>query len=219
MSAHAADGAAAPDWQQGDKGEVTCGDAFREWIVARDRGEAPRDKTACASGRVDVLFVGRDNSTTSVAAEAIFTDLCARRQLSCFASHSVGTKVQREGEGPDWRFIEALRIKRGLDVSRKLACKLDKGDLESYSLIVCMDEHTRSELLYMVADEEGRFSEEQEERIVVLSAYCSEPKLKSMQFRAGSYSRDAMNFLIAALVDACNGLLASLIEELPMPQT
>lgn len=112
--------------------------------------------------------------------------------------------------------VEALRYKRGLDVSRKMACALHKTDLESYSLVVCMDEQTRSEVLYMVADKEGRFHDDHERRIVVLSSYCSDPKLRSMQFRSGHYPKDAMNFLLAALVDACNGLLASLIESPPL---
>lgn len=199
--------------------EMTCGDALREWMGARDRGEAPRDHASCAARRVDVLFVGRDNRAASVAAEAIFTDLCTRRALDCFSSHSAGTRVGRDGALPDSRFVEALRYRRGLDVSRRMACSLDKSDLESYSLIVCMDEHTRSEMLYMLADEEGRFSDNQEERIVVLSEYCSEPKLRAMQFRPGKYQRDGVNFVISALVDACNGLLASLIESPPIPQS
>ena len=197
---------------------MTCGDALREWIIARDKGETPLDTTACASGRVDVLFVGRDNETTSVAAEAIFTDLCSRRELHCFACHSAGTRVEREGKTPHPRFVEALKFKKRLDVSRKMACKLDRGDLESYALVVCMDEQTRSEVLYMVADEEGRFGEENEEKIVVLSQYCSEPRLRAMQFRSGTYSKDAMNLLISAMVDACHGLLNELIESPPLPQ-
>lgn len=197
---------------------VTCGDALREWLVARDNGNAPLDVTACAAARVDVLFVGRDNETTSVAAEAIFTDLCRRRDLHCIACHSVGTRVHREGKAPHPRFVEALRFKKRLDVSRKMACRLDRADLDSYALVVCMDEHTRSEVLYMVADDEGRFEEESEEKIVVLSQYCSEPRLRAMQFRSGEYSKDAMNFLIAALVDACHGLLNDLIESPRIPQ-
>lgn len=201
--------------------QITCGDAFRQWLHARESGQAPHGNPGERSSntdRVDVLFVGRDNSTTSVAAEAIFTDLCRRRSLDCFPSHSVGTKVEREGDFPHPKLVEALRYKRGLDISRKMACALHKGDLESYSLIVCMDEQTRSEVLYMVADKEGHHNEEHERHIVVLSSYCSEPKLRGMQFRSGQYAKDAMNFLLAALVDACNGLLTTLIESPPLPK-
>lgn len=210
------------DRQDDADDDLTCGDAFREWIFARDRGQVPRDNpdtnSSCAASRVNVLFVGRDNSTVSVAAEAIFTDLCTRRSLQCFASHSVGIRVKNEGSTPDGLFIEAMQFKRGLDISRKLACSLDKSDLESYSLVVCMDENTRSELLYMVADEQGKFNDADEQKFVVLSNYCTEPRLRKMQFRSGRYSPDAINFLLSALVDACNGLLISLIESPPVPQ-
>lgn len=202
--------------------DMTVGDAFREWLHARESGETPTgnpSERSCASKRVDVLFVGRHNLTTSVAAEAIFTDLCRRRALDCFSCHSAGTRVKREGEGPDWGFVEGLRYKRGLDVSRKMACALDRNDLESYSLVVCMDEGVKSEVLYMVTDEQGRFGEELEERIVVLSEYCSEPRLRRMQFKSGKYPKDSLNFLLSAIVDACNGLLAALIESPPLAQS
>lgn len=201
--------------------EITCGDAFRQWLHARETGQTPKGnpgERSSNTARVDVLFVGRDNSTTSVAAEAIFTDLCRRRSLDCFPSHSVGIRVEREGDFPHPKLVEALRYKRGLDVSRKMACALQKSDLESYSLVVCMDEQTRSEVLYTVVGKEGRYNEEQEQQIVVLSSYCSEPKLRNMQFRSGQYTKDALNFLLAALVDACNGLLISLIESPPLPK-
>lgn len=203
--------------------EMTCRDAFREWIVARDQGEvandAPDEHLSCAASSVDVLFVGKDNSTVSVAAEAIFTDLCEKHALHCFSSHSAGTCVGIEGELPDRTFIDALRSKRGLDISRKMACTVDKTDLESYSLVVCMDEATRSELLYMVADEEGRYNDAEEKRFVVLSSYCTDPKLQAMQFKSGRYARDTMNMLLSALVDSCDGLLMWLMENPPMLQT
>ncbi|PXF48303.1 hypothetical protein BWQ96_01992 [Gracilariopsis chorda] len=205
----------------GDNPNFTTGDAFREWILARDRGETAREAShahsSCAASRVAVLFVGDDNSTVSAAAEAIFTDMCSRRALDCFSCHSVGTGVKLEGEPPDQSFIEALRFKRGLDISRKMACALDKSDLESYNLVVCMTESVRSKLLYMVADKEGKHNDAAEDSIVVLSSYCLNPELRSMQFRSGKHSPDALNLVIAALVDACNGLLVSLIESPPIP--
>lgn len=200
--------------------DITCGDAIREWIVARDKGELAKDspdaRSSCAPGRVGVLFVGQDNTTLSATAEAIFTDLCERRALDCFSCHSVGISA-REGEPPDKNFVEALRFKRGLDMSRKMACLFHKHDLDSYNLVVCMDEHTRSELLYMGADHEGRFNDSEEEKVVVLSTYCSNPRLQSIQLKSCPCSRDEMNFLISAMIDACNGLLMSLIESPPMP--
>lgn len=205
----------------GDNPNFTTGDAFREWILARDRGETAKEAShahsSCAASRMAVLFVGDDNSTVSAAAEAIFTDMCSRRALDCFSCHSAGTAVKIEGEPPDQSFIEALRFKRGLDISRKMACALHKSDLESYNLIVCMTESVRSKLLYMIADKEGKHNDAVEDSIVVLSSYCLNPKLRSMQFRSGKHTSDALNLVISALVDACNGLLVSLIESPPIP--
>lgn len=200
------------------KDDITCGDILREWIKARDAGEAALDHASCAPSRVAVLFVGRDNHTVSVAAEAIFTHLCSRRKLDCFSSHSAGTRVSRDGRLADGAFVNALWA-RGIDVGRKMACSVHRCDVESYSLVVCMDEHTRSELLYMVTDEQGRFSEEQEKRIVVLSEYCSKPALRAMQFQSGEYARETVDQVIGMLTDACHGLLAALIENPPIPQS
>lgn len=192
---------------------MTAGDAMREWRKARDEGRVPRGPDGRAQPeRIDVLFVGRDNSTVSVAAEAIFTDLCERRGLHAIACHSAGIRVDVQGQKPDRDFCDALRMKRKLDISRHMATRIDRSDLESYSHIICMCEKTRSELLYMLADERGKHSDDVEEKFVVLSNYCSEPRLQSAQFRAGRYSNQSLNLLLAALVDACNGLLMALLE-------
>jgi hypothetical protein len=74
------------------------------------------------------------------------------------------------------------------------------------------DESTRSELLYMLADEKGRHNVEVESKFVTLSSYCSQERLRSLQIRDGRYSRDGLNKLLSTLIDACSGLLNALLE-------
>lgn len=200
--------------------ELTPNAALREWLRARELSPAPTGPPrshSCGAGRVSVLFVGRDNTTTSAAAEAIFTDLCKRRDLQCFSSHSAGTRVEGEqvGKPPHWMFVEALRYKRGLDLNGKMACPVETSDLESYTVVVCMDEQTRSEVLYMMAETGKGYGEEDEQRVVVLGEYCGD-RLKGVQFRSGGYGKSDLNFVVSAMVDACNGLLKRLIESPPI---
>mmetsp|Transcript_13460 Transcript_13460/g.29186 ORF Transcript_13460/g.29186 Transcript_13460/m.29186 type:complete len:203 (+) Transcript_13460:105-713(+) len=130
---------------------VTVGDAVREWIAANERSEAPKDAvTSESGGRVSVLFVDLDNRSVSVAAEAIFVDLVERRGLQekifCYSA-GVDATV---GAPVDSRFQEALMFRRKLDISAHSAVEFEPQDLSSYDLVVCMDERTRSQIIYMV---------------------------------------------------------------------
>jgi Low molecular weight phosphotyrosine protein phosphatase len=118
--------------------ELTVGDALRAWSRARGARGAP-GRSAPKKSTIGVLFVGKDNSSVTVAAEAIFSDMVARRasptvRIFC---HSAGTRVRMEGAAPDPMFIEGLRFKRGLDVSSHAASSVSVTDLETYDLIVC----------------------------------------------------------------------------------
>lgn len=50
-------------------------------------------------------------------------------------------------------------------------------------------------------------------KLVVLSSYCSHEELRKMRFRDGKYSPDGLNRLLSAMVDACSGLLSSIMQE------
>jgi hypothetical protein len=133
------DGAPSDGEPPGDS--LTVGDALRAWSKARDAGRAP-GVTSKGKRSVGVLFVGKDNSSVTVAAEAIFTDMVARRgsQTVHIYCHSAGTRVPIEGAAPDPMFIEGLRYRRGLDVSSHAAASVSVSDLETYDLIVCTGE-------------------------------------------------------------------------------
>jgi Low molecular weight phosphotyrosine protein phosphatase len=118
--------------------EMTVGDALRAWSKARDAGQTP-GRTPPRKKSIGVLFVGKDNSSVTVAAEAIFSDMVTRRaspsvRIFCY---SAGTRVEMEGAAPDPMFIEGLHFKRGLDVSSHAAASVSVTDLETYDLIVC----------------------------------------------------------------------------------
>lgn len=64
----------------------------------------------------------------------------------------------------------------------------------------------------MTADGDGSIDEAVEAKFAVISSYCSQDKLRSMQFTDGKYTRDKLNFMISGLTDACSGLLGSLLD-------
>jgi protein-tyrosine-phosphatase len=157
----------------------------------------------------------------SVAAEAIFRDLVRRRTLGQktdasairFSSHSAGTRVGTQGATPNPSFVEALHFKRQLDVSSHLSVSLSSADVETYDLVVCTDESTRSEVLCEFASgRDGRHSVDIEKKFVVLSQYCQGALRDKVVFRDGRYERSSLNTLLSALIDACTGLLTSLLE-------
>lgn len=64
-------------------------------------------------------------------------------------------------------------------------------------------------MLY-AAQEEGE--DGLEAKVVCITSFASQDRLKALRYRDGVYSRDQLNFVLAGLVDACTGLLASLLE-------
>uniref|UniRef100_A0A7S1XIV5 Phosphotyrosine protein phosphatase I domain-containing protein n=1 Tax=Erythrolobus australicus TaxID=1077150 RepID=A0A7S1XIV5_9RHOD len=195
--------------------EVTVGDAVRQWMLANERAQSSEQvKEKQRSPKLSVLFVDVDNRSVSVVAEAVFADLVQRRGLeekvSCY---SAGVDVT-VGAPADARFVEALMFRRKLDVSGHSAIEFEPQDVSSYDLIVCMDERTRSQVIYMTAAPDGKHDVQVEEKIRLLSSYCMDDRLRSMQFPTNSqYSREALKLVMSAVVDACGGLLRALIED------
>lgn len=191
---------------------VTVGDALRAWSRARDAGKTPTERNLASKKSMGVLFVDRDNVSVGVVMEAVFTDLVRRRAPNLHIyCHSAGTKVSGF-RAPDPLVVEALKFKRGIDVSSHTSCQVTLSDLQSFDLIVCSDEATRSQVLFMTSDGKGTISLGIESKFVVLSSYCSQERLRALQFKDGKYSRDKLNFTVSAVIDACTGLLSSLLD-------
>jgi protein-tyrosine-phosphatase len=192
---------------------LTVSDALRAWSRAREAGITPTEENSAEKNSIGVLFLDRDNVSVGVVMEAIFSDLVSRRapKLHIYC-HSAGTRVNGF-RTPDPAVTEALKFKRGIDVSSHTSCQLTLSDLESFDLIVCSDEATRSEALLMTTDGNGTISLDLESKFVVISSYCSQERLRATQFKDGKYSKAyELNFLLSGIIDACTGLLSSLLD-------
>lgn len=89
--------------------------------------------------RFQVLFVCLGNICRSPAAEIIFRQQAADAgRLDEFHIDSAGTIGHHEGSPPDSRMSEALK-RQGFSVAGR-ARQIDAADLETFDLIVTMDE-------------------------------------------------------------------------------
>lgn len=86
-----------------------------------------------------VLFVCLGNICRSPTAEAVFRDL-VQREASQLAIEvdSAGTHAYHAGSAPDERAIAAAR-RRGIDMSRLRARKVEATDFERFDLVLAMD--------------------------------------------------------------------------------
>lgn len=225
-----------------EKPSLSVGDAVAEWIRARDRGQVPRERyrpNSARIGRIDtgsgkcvtILFCDRDNNSSSVVADVIFSALVSKEGLQdrvkCF---SAGTHVPKGSVGGvgsvghlgDTRdgmlvtsgVVEALRHRWKVDVSKRMAVGLDGEDLGGYNLVCCLDEATRSRVMYMLANDDGKLPDDIGERITVLSSYAKDERLRTTQWRSGQYSREGLKILCQGIADACEGLLDLIVQEI-----
>jgi protein-tyrosine phosphatase len=93
-----------------------------------------------------VLFVCLGNICRSPTAEAVFRDL-VQREASQLAIEvdSAGTHAYHAGSAPDERAIAAAR-RRGIDMSRLRARKVEATDFERFDLVLAMDEQNLQRL-------------------------------------------------------------------------
>eukprot|EP00189_Rhodosorus_marinus_P004025 CAMPEP_0113967080 /NCGR_PEP_ID=MMETSP0011_2-20120614/8714_1 /TAXON_ID=101924 /ORGANISM="Rhodosorus marinus" /LENGTH=265 /DNA_ID=CAMNT_0000979889 /DNA_START=71 /DNA_END=868 /DNA_ORIENTATION=- /assembly_acc=CAM_ASM_000156 len=198
--------------------EITAGDALRAWETAQKSGQTPLEdkEVSLPDDKVfRILFVCRDNLTTSVVAEAILKDLIERRQYSKYIEvESAGYQVIPGGNPPE-EFVNAMKFRRKLDIGIHQARKLVPTDVDKYQLIICMDTKSRNNVLYMKIGNPGiKMSEEKEKelemKVKVLSQYCTIDKLRTAQFPSGEYRQAALGVMISSVVDGCNGLISKL---------
>lgn len=81
-----------------------------------------------------------------------------------------------------------------------------------------VDESIRSQALFMTSDPGDAINEEVESKFVCISNYASQDRLRKIQYKDGIYSKDKLNFVMSGLIDACKGLLDSLID-IPSPDS
>mmetsp|Transcript_20784 Transcript_20784/g.30185 ORF Transcript_20784/g.30185 Transcript_20784/m.30185 type:complete len:175 (-) Transcript_20784:855-1379(-) len=130
--------------------EMTAGDALRAWESAQRVGQTPKEdeEVRLPDDKVfRILFVCRDNLTTSVVAEAILKDLIERRQYTKYIEvESAGYQVI-PGRNPPEEFVNAMKFRRKLDIGIHQARRLVPADVDKYQLINCMDTKSRNNIL------------------------------------------------------------------------
>ena len=93
-----------------------------------------------------VLFVCLGNICRSPTAEAVFRDLVQRQAAQlAIEVDSAGTHAYHAGSAPDERAISAAR-RRGIDMSRLRARKVEAADFERFDLVLAMDEQNLQRL-------------------------------------------------------------------------
>ncbi|GAB0495084.1 hypothetical protein MMPV_006381 [Pyropia vietnamensis] len=217
-------GAPPPDGDDAaaDPSPLTVDAALSEWALARSRGETPSDVSSTSpngggggGGRpYTILFVDTYNTCTSVAAEAVFGDLLSRRSIppSAVAVFSAGTRAVT-GAPPCVAVADGLAFRRRLRVADHAAVRLAAGDVGAYDLLVVADEATRTAVVSLAAGADGVHEEAVEAKVVLLSDFCGEPRLRGKGLGGRDPTRpDVVRFLLSTVVDACVGLLAHVLE-------
>lgn len=110
-----------------------------------------------------ILFVCMGNICRSPAAEEVFRVKSAQAGLSrCLEIDSAGTHAYHEGEPPDLRMRKAS-AKRGYDLGRLRARRLNPRDYEYFDRILAMDRQNlaflRTECPYELQGKLGLFME------------------------------------------------------------
>lgn len=94
-----------------------------------------------------ILFVCMGNICRSPTAEGVFREIVRTRAPHLdIEIDSAGTHDYHVGEPPDARAVAAAR-RRGIDITRLRARRVEEGDFERFDLIVAMDRLNRETLL------------------------------------------------------------------------
>jgi protein-tyrosine phosphatase len=153
-----------------------------------------------------VLFVCTGNICRSPTAEGVFRALVEREGLAArIAAASAGTHGYHIGDPPDPRAIAHAR-RRGYDLSRLRATRLEAADFERYDLLIACDAgHQRFLSRLAPADLKGR--------VALLMDYAPELGLTEVP---DPYYGGAADFehVLDIIEPAAAGLLAALRREL-----
>ena len=149
-----------------------------------------------------VLFVCTGNICRSVTAEGVFRRLVESAGLQdYFHIDSAGTQGYHAGDQPDSRSQDAAK-RRGYDISRLRARKVEREDFERFDLLLAMDDDHHRILMRMAPPEHA-------------------PKVKLMlSYARGAAHRevpdpyyggpDGFELVLDLLENGCEGLLATL---------
>lgn len=155
-----------------------------------------------------VLFVCLGNICRSPAAEAIFRQMAATKNIEDrFQADSAGTGGWHVGEMPDGR-MTAHAQERGYDLTPLRARQFDpRKDFKDFDLILTMDRSVHKTLLGLVDDtQKGRVKE--------MISYC---KVHDVAEVPDPYYKgdDGFELVLDILEDACSELLIQLNRATP----
>ncbi|MBA2409248.1 MAG: low molecular weight phosphotyrosine protein phosphatase [Gammaproteobacteria bacterium] len=106
-----------------------------------------------SSPKVKVLFVCMGNLCRSPTAQGVFEKLVAQAGLArVIGADSAGTHAYHIGKSPDKRAVAAAS-KRGYDLTRQRARRIETADLSRFDYILAMDDENVQEIRALVAPE------------------------------------------------------------------
>ncbi|WP_081603007.1 low molecular weight protein-tyrosine-phosphatase [Fortiea contorta] len=153
-----------------------------------------------------LLFVCLGNICRSPSAENIMNHLIAQAGLSdSIVCDSAGTSSYHIGSPPDRRMSAAAVTKLGIKLHGR-ARQLQKSDLQDFDLILAMDQENYENILFLDSDRQFQ------QKVHLMCEFCSQHTLKEVPdpYYGGS---DGFNQVIDLLVDACEGLLAYVVNQ------
>lgn len=157
--------------------------------------------------RTSILFVCTGNICRSVTAEGVFRKMTNDAGLGhLIRADSAGTHGYHIGDPPDPRTQAAAR-RRGYDLSRLRARKVEQHDFERFDLLIAMDdEHYR-----ILARMAGEQSAGHKLKMMMSYARRATHTVVPDPYYGGP---DGFELVLDLLEDSCEGLLGQVRESL-----
>lgn len=153
-----------------------------------------------------LLFVCLGNICRSPAAENIMKHLVAQAGLSDqIICDSAGTSSYHIGSPPDRRMTAAAH-QQGIAMTGS-ARQFSRSDLEEFDLILAMDRDNYAGICYL--DPAGKY----QDKVKLMCDFCTRHSLREVPdpYYGGT---EGFNLVIDLLMDACEGLLEHVKQEL-----
>lgn len=156
--------------------------------------------------KISICFVCTGNICRSVTAEAVFRKLTRDAGLDRLVRvDSAGTHGYHIGDPPDPRTQAAAR-RRGYDMSRLRARKLEQTDFEAFDLVLAMDDDH-----YRILSRMAEPATAHKIKMMMSYAERTQHSIVPDPYYGGP---DGFELVLDLLEDSCEGLLAEVRKEL-----